>query len=239
LDLVPDVLSDSSFWFSQKLRLPPEKKFSRHRLEEAVQETPPLRMGVSASLLSDIKNMIKEDVNGAIKVRLTSSLIQSIFRVYPTVKQKYDENISKISEETFWKNFIESVLVYESRGTGIVEGAEVSFHDCLMAEHQRYMNLLNVKQNNLLRNTQPFESGSLKEEGYYEEEKGEVDSKIRQVNAMSGLILQQEYAESLNSNAEGELLRDSFQAKPLEIRHGDRYCSSFVNSPDSHVDGFF
>jgi hypothetical protein len=42
-------------------------------------------------------------------------------------------------------------------------------------------------------------------QGYYEEEKGEVDSKIRQVNAMSGLILQQEYAESLNSNAEGEV----------------------------------
>ena len=70
------------------------------------------------NVLSSIK---PKTVDNAIRLSISKEQIQLIFNQHSLVKLVYDENVPKLSEETFWSRFFQSRLFKKLKGERILE----------------------------------------------------------------------------------------------------------------------
>ena len=70
------------------------------------------------NVLSSIKAIT---VDNATKLSITKEQIQLIFSQHPLVKRVYDENVPKLSEESFWSKFFQSRLFKKLKGERLSE----------------------------------------------------------------------------------------------------------------------
>ena len=73
----------------------------------------------SYNVLSTIKPRTEDN---ATKLSVSKEQIQLIFSQHPLVKRVYDENVPKLSEESFWSRFFTSRLFKKLKGERISEG---------------------------------------------------------------------------------------------------------------------
>nr|CAG4643138.1 EOG090X04EN [Ilyocryptus agilis] len=119
LDLVQSkVISSEEFWTEHATPFIKKQVEARSAQQE---------LGVSASFLSDIKP-VTSGCNGGISYNVTPELMASIFRTYPSVKQKHMKCVpDKLSEEEFWIKFFSSH--YFHRDKNIADSKDL-FTDC-------------------------------------------------------------------------------------------------------------
>ncbi|KAF2077721.1 hypothetical protein CYY_000968 [Polysphondylium violaceum] len=97
------VISESDFWESRKVLL------KNDTVKSEKQST-----GMPSNILSDVRPT-SEDGN-QVKYRLTPTIIHQIFIQYPSVEKAYKANVPhKISEQDFWKKYVQSKYFYRDR----------------------------------------------------------------------------------------------------------------------------
>ena len=72
----------------------------------------------SYNVLSTIKPIV---VDNTTKLSISKEQIQLIFSQHPLVKRVYDENVPKISEESYWSRFFQSRLFKKMKGERLAE----------------------------------------------------------------------------------------------------------------------
>ncbi|CCU75384.1 putative RNA polymerase II transcription factor B subunit 1 [Blumeria hordei DH14] len=106
----PDSISDSQFnsqFWSTRTHL-----LRAHAIE--------LRQKRGAyNVLSAVK---PRQVDGELKMNISSEQVQLIFSQHPLVKHVYDENVPKLNEMEFWSRFFLSRLFKKLKGERILEG---------------------------------------------------------------------------------------------------------------------
>ena len=70
------------------------------------------------NVLSSIK---PQTVDNATRLSISKEQIQLIFNQHPLVRRAYDENVPKISEETYWSRFFQSRLFKKLKGERITD----------------------------------------------------------------------------------------------------------------------
>ena len=85
--------------------------------------------GVSSSFLSDIQPSHTSSDKSSVHYNLQPDTIQSIFRIYPSVHQKYKSTVStgEMTEQQFWAAFFQSHYIHRER---IGLGTKELFADC-------------------------------------------------------------------------------------------------------------
>jgi transcription initiation factor TFIIH subunit 1 len=73
----------------------------------------------SYNVLSAVK---PRQVDGELKMNISTEQVQLIFSQHPLVKRVYDENVPKLNEMDFWSRFFLSRLFKRLKGERIVEG---------------------------------------------------------------------------------------------------------------------
>ncbi|VDO92667.1 unnamed protein product [Soboliphyme baturini] len=87
------------------------------------------KTGVSAGF----NGMTQTDACNEVKFNITNDIMLSIFRIYPTVKQKHMELVpSQMTEEQFWTQFFNSHYFHRDRLTNL--NPKEVFVDCLRIE---------------------------------------------------------------------------------------------------------
>jgi transcription initiation factor TFIIH subunit 1 len=105
----PDSLTTSQFtaqFWSSRVNL-----LRAHAIERSQSKG-------SYNVLSTIKGRTEDNVS---KLNITREQINLIFSQHPLVKRVYDDNVPKLSEETFWTRFFQSRLLKKLKGDRITE----------------------------------------------------------------------------------------------------------------------
>ncbi|XP_019890265.1 general transcription factor IIH subunit 1 [Musca domestica] len=112
--VITQVLTSDEFW-------------NTHAKEHALKKTNKKQsIGVSGAFLADIKPQT-DGCNG-LKYNLTDDIIHCIFKTYPAVKRKHQENVpAKMSEAEFWTKFFQSHYFHRDR---ITAGTKDIFAEC-------------------------------------------------------------------------------------------------------------
>ncbi|EAL73460.1 general transcription factor IIH component [Dictyostelium discoideum AX4] len=99
------VISESDFWESRKSML----KNDSTRSEK--QHT-----GMPSNLLADVRP--SSETPNAVHYRFTPTVIHQIFIQHPSVEKAYKANVPlKISEQNFWKKYVQSKYFYRDRSS--------------------------------------------------------------------------------------------------------------------------
>lgn len=118
-------------------------------------------IGVSGAFLADIKPQT-DGCNG-LKYNITADIIECIFKTYPAVRKKYQENVpAKLSESEFWTKFFQSHYFHRDR---INTGSKDIFTECGKLDDQELKKDIQTGIEDPLVDITSFEDKSL-DEGY-------------------------------------------------------------------------
>uniref|UniRef100_A0A8C7G8N1 General transcription factor IIH, polypeptide 1 n=1 Tax=Oncorhynchus kisutch TaxID=8019 RepID=A0A8C7G8N1_ONCKI len=149
--VVCQVISAEEFW-ANRLSI----NNVDHSLSNNKQE-----VGISAAFLADIRPQT-DGCNG-LRYNLTSDIIESIFRTYPAVKQKYGENVPhNMTEKEFWTRFFQSHYFHRDR---INTGLQDIFSECAKQDEKGLKSMVFQGVKNPMVDLLSLEDKSL-DEGY-------------------------------------------------------------------------
>ncbi|XP_046890483.1 general transcription factor IIH subunit 1 [Hypomesus transpacificus] len=118
-------------------------------------------VGISAAFLADIRPQT-DGCNG-LRYNLTSDIIESIFRTYPAVKEKYGENVPhNLTEKEFWTRFFQSHYFHRDR---INTGLQDIFSECAKQDEKGLKSMVIQGVKNPLVDLMSLEDKTL-DEGY-------------------------------------------------------------------------
>ncbi|XP_014296142.1 general transcription factor IIH subunit 1 [Microplitis demolitor] len=118
--VITQVITSEEFWNHHAVEYTQAKKSQRQDI------------GVNSAFLADIKPQT-DGCNG-LKYNLTVDIIECIFKTYPAVKRKHQENVPhKMSESDFWTKFFQSHYFHRDR---INAGTKDLFTECAKIDDQ-------------------------------------------------------------------------------------------------------
>ncbi|KAM9815956.1 general transcription factor IIH subunit 1-like [Syngnathus typhle] len=118
-------------------------------------------VGISGAFLADIRPQT-DGCNG-LRYNLTADIIESIFRTYPAVQQKYCESVPhELTEKEFWTRFFQSQYFHRDR---INTGTQDIFTECAKLDEKGLKSMVVQGVKNPLVDLQSLEDKSL-DEGY-------------------------------------------------------------------------
>lgn len=147
--VITQVLSSEEFWNTHA---------KEYKQKNTVKKQD---IGVSGAFLADIKPQT-DGCNG-LKYNLTADIIHCIFKTYPAVKRKHQDNVpSKMTEQEFWTKFFQSHYFHRDR---ITAGTKDMFAECGKIDDQNMKNAVQSGPENPLLDIREFEDVPL-EEGF-------------------------------------------------------------------------
>uniref|UniRef100_H2Z5J2 BSD domain-containing protein n=1 Tax=Ciona savignyi TaxID=51511 RepID=H2Z5J2_CIOSA len=151
--VVSGVITHEEFWKSHASKLSSSK-----------QNTLTQKVGVSAGFIADVRPQ-SDGLNG-LRYNLTADTIHSIFSTYPTVKQKYLENVpDKLTEKDFWTMFFQSHYYHRDRSAQ--SSSKDLFADCMKKDEQDILSMINLGVKDKFNDITYLDDGeSAQDEGY-------------------------------------------------------------------------
>lgn len=150
--VVSQVISAEEFWANRMSLNSVDHSPSNNNIQE---------VGISAAFLADIRPQT-DGCNG-LRYNLTSDIIESIFRTYPTVKQKYAENVPhNMTEKEFWTRFFQSHYFHRDR---INTGQQDIFSECAKQDEKGLKSMVTQGVKNPMVDLLALEDKTL-DEGY-------------------------------------------------------------------------
>lgn len=147
--VITKVLTSEEFWGTHAKSYTENKNAKKQEI------------GVSGAFLADIKPQT-DGCNG-LKYNLTADIINCIFKTYPAVKRKHQENVpSKMTESEFWTKFFQSHYFHRDRLTA---GTKDIFTECGKIDDQTLKAAVQQGPEDPLLDLRQFEDNSL-EEGF-------------------------------------------------------------------------
>ncbi|XP_026094309.1 general transcription factor IIH subunit 1-like [Carassius auratus] len=154
--VVSQVISAEEFWTNRLSLSSPDHSLSINNNTNNKQE-----VGISAAFLADIRPQT-DGCNG-LRYNLTTDIIESIFRTYPTVKQKYAENVPhNMTEKEFWTRFFQSHYFHRDR---ISTGLQDIFSECAKQDEKGLKSMVTQGVKNPMVDLLSLEDKTL-DEGY-------------------------------------------------------------------------
>ncbi|XP_020283726.1 general transcription factor IIH subunit 1 [Pseudomyrmex gracilis] len=145
--VITEIISSEEFWAQHAAEYTQAKKTQRQEI------------GVNSAFLADIKPQT-DGCNG-LRYNLTVDVIECIFKTYPAVKRKHQENVPhKMSESDFWTKFFQSHYFHRDR---INAGTKDLFTECAKIDDQELKKDLQSGINDLLVDLTSFEDQTLDE----------------------------------------------------------------------------
>ncbi|XP_076123327.1 general transcription factor IIH subunit 1 isoform X2 [Alosa pseudoharengus] len=149
--VVSQVISAEEFWANRLSMLSVEGSVGNNKQD----------VGISAAFLADIRPQT-DGCNG-LRYNLTADIIESIFRTYPAVKQKYAENVPhNLTEKEFWTRFFQSHYFHRDR---INTGMQDIFSECAKQDEKGLKSMVVQGVKNPMVDLLSLEDKSL-DEGY-------------------------------------------------------------------------
>ncbi|XP_043915340.1 general transcription factor IIH subunit 1 [Protopterus annectens] len=149
--VVSQVISAEEFWAN---------RLSMNAVDSAVSSNKQ-DVGISAAFLADVRPQT-DGCNG-LRYNLTSDIIESVFRTYPAVKQKYAENVPhNMTEKEFWTRFFQSHYFHRDR---ISTGSKDLFAECAKIDEKGLKSMVCQGVKNPLVDLTALEDKAL-DEGY-------------------------------------------------------------------------
>ncbi|XP_058264564.1 general transcription factor IIH subunit 1 [Hemibagrus wyckioides] len=150
--VVSQVISAEEFWANRLKLSSVDHSMSNNNKQE---------VGISAAFLADIRPQT-DGCNG-LRYNLTSDIIESIFRTYPAVKQKYAEHVPhNMTEKEFWTRFFQSHYFHRDR---ISTGQQDIFSECAKQDEKGLKSMVVQGVKNPMVDLQSLEDKML-DEGY-------------------------------------------------------------------------
>lgn len=150
--VVSQVISAEEFWAN--------RLGSNNNTDSTVSNNKQ-EVGISGAFLADIRPQT-DGCNG-LRYNLTADIIESIFRTYPAVKQKYSENVPhNLTEKEFWTRFFQSHYFHRDR---INTGSQDIFSECAKQDEKGLKSMVVQGVKNPLVDLLSLEDKSL-DEGY-------------------------------------------------------------------------
>ncbi|XP_056383807.1 general transcription factor IIH subunit 1 isoform X2 [Hyla sarda] len=149
--VVSQVISAEEFWANRLSLNSLENSLSNNKQD----------VGISAAFLADVRP-ITDGCNG-LRYNLTLDIIESIFRTYPAVKLKYDENVPhNMTEKDFWTRFFQSHYFHRDR---LNTGSKDLFSECAKLDEKGLKSLVSQGVKNSMLDLTSMEDKCL-DEGY-------------------------------------------------------------------------
>ncbi|XP_067091073.1 general transcription factor IIH subunit 1 [Osmerus mordax] len=149
--VVSQVISAEEFWANRMSMNNVDVSLSNNKQD----------VGISAAFLADIRPQT-DGCNG-LRYNLTSDIIESIFRTYPAVKEKYGENVPhNLTEKEFWTRFFQSHYFHRDR---INTGLQDIFSECAKQDEKGLKSMVIQGVKNPLVDLMSLEDKTL-DEGY-------------------------------------------------------------------------